>query len=240
MGFLLSGQLFDQKGRILIHRNSSLFPAPGRGFAIARAEQLRMNLQEPHFLSYSPQCLYCDKPSFMTNPLNDSELEYLLRFIGYGTLDADVWFLGMEEAGGGEENIRTRLNFRPVEDNAEAHKMLGVTHLHWGKRKIQRAWRGMCYIMLRLEDQEPTRENTRTYQAEKLGRFGGNTLLTELMPIPKPKVKRWDYEELIPQFASREEYYRVVKPRRIRNLRALLTEHRPKVVVCYGKAFWGD
>ncbi len=35
-------------------------------------------------------------------------------------------------------------------------------------------------------------------------------------------------------------HYRVVKPRRIRYLRALFTEHRPKVVVCYGKAFWGD
>jgi hypothetical protein len=176
----------------------------------------------------------------MTKPLTDSELDHLLNFIGYGTLDADVWFLGMEEAGGGEANIHTRLNFRPVEDNAEAHKMLGATHLHWGRREIQRTWRGMCYIMLRLEGHEPTRENIRTYQAEKLGRFGGNTLLTELMPIPKPKVKRWDYEELIPQFASREEYYRVVKPKRIEYLRALLKENGPKVVVCYGKAFWSD
>ena len=176
----------------------------------------------------------------MTAPLTDAELDYLLHFIGYGRLDADVWFLGMEEAGGGDENIRTRLRFRPVEDNAEAHKLLGVTHLHWGRRKIQRTWRGMCYIMLRLDGREPTRENIRSYQAEKLGRFGGNTLLTELMPLPKPKVKRWDYEELIPQFASREEYYRVVKPRRIGYLRALITEHRPRVVVCYGKAFWSD
>jgi len=95
----------------------------------------------------------------------------------------------MEEAGGGEANIGTRLRFRPVEDNAEAHRMLGVSQLHWGRRKIQRTWRGMCYIMLRLKRQESTREKIRTYQADKLGRFGGNTLLTELLPIPKPKVK---------------------------------------------------
>lgn len=62
----------------------------------------------------------------MTSPLADVELDHLLNFIGYGTLDADVWFLGMEGAGGGEDNLRTRLKFRPVEDNAEAHKMLGV------------------------------------------------------------------------------------------------------------------
>lgn len=176
----------------------------------------------------------------MAKPLTDSELNHLLNFIGYGRLDADIWFMGMEEAGGGKANIRTRLKFRPVEDNAEAHQMLGVTHLHWGRRKIQRTWRGMCYIMLRLEGQEPTRENIRTYQAEKLGCFGGNTLLTELMPIPKPKFKRWDYEELVPQFASREEYYRIVKPRRIAYLRSLLAENSPRAVICYGKSFWSD
>lgn len=176
----------------------------------------------------------------VTIPLTDAQLDHLLNFIGYGTLDASIWFLGMEEAGGGEANIRTRLRFRPVEDNAQAHKMLGVTNLHWGKRKIQRTWRGMCAIMLRLGGQEPTRENIRTYQAEKLGRFDGNTLLTELMPIPKPKVSRWDYQELMPQFASREEYYQLVKPRRIAYLGALVRQHGPEVVICYGKAFWGD
>jgi len=75
---------------------------------------------------------------------------------------------GYEEAGGGQANISTQLKFQPVMDNAEAHKMLGVTHLHWGKHKIQRTWRGICYIMLRLEGQEPTRENIRRYQAEIL------------------------------------------------------------------------
>lgn len=61
----------------------------------------------------------------MIKPLTDTELEHLLNFIGYGTLDANVWFPDMEEASGGESNILTRLKFRPVEDNAEAHKMLG-------------------------------------------------------------------------------------------------------------------
>ena len=60
------------------------------------------------------------------------------------------------------------------------------------------------------------------------------------MPIPKPKVHRWGYEELIPQFASREYYYRVVKPRRIELLRGLIEEHEPGVIIGYGKAFWRD
>jgi len=40
----------------------------------------------------------------MTKPLTDTELDYLLNFIGNGTLGADVWFLGIEEAGGGDDN----------------------------------------------------------------------------------------------------------------------------------------
>ncbi|GJM42552.1 MAG: hypothetical protein DHS20C20_28340 [Ardenticatenaceae bacterium] len=176
----------------------------------------------------------------MTQALTDSELAHLLDFVGYGSLNSDVWFLGMEEAGGGEANIRTRLKFRTVEDNADAHKLLGITKLHWGKRVIQRTWRGMCYIMLRLENKEPSRENIRIYQAEQLGRKQGNTLLTELMPIPKPKISRWGYENLMPQFVSREDYYQKVKPQRVAYLRQLLQEHRPPVVIGYGKTFWAS
>ena len=62
--------------------------------------------------------------------LNDSELEHLLDFVGYGRLDAPVWFLGMEEAGGGEDNLRARLKFGTVEDCAEAHRLLGITKHH--------------------------------------------------------------------------------------------------------------
>jgi hypothetical protein len=170
--------------------------------------------------------------------LQNEELEHLLDFVGYGRLDAPVWFLGMEEAGGGEQNIRARLKFRTVEDCAEAHRTLGITHRHWGKRVIQRTWRGMCYIMLRLENKPVDTESIRQYQAESLGRYGGQTLLVELMPIPKHDIGAWGYEELIPQFKSREDYYQQVKPRRLAYLQTLLHEHRPRVVIGYGKSYW--
>lgn len=178
----------------------------------------------------------------MNTALTNTELEHLLNFIGYGRLNADVWFLGMEEAGGGEANIRARLKFRQVEDCAEAHRILRMTKFHTGKRIIQSTWRGMCYIMLRLEGKPIDRESIRNYQADYLGRFHGNTLLCELLPIPKPRVNAWGYETLIPQFKSAEEYYRVIKPRRVRYLRELIQKHRPKIVVGYGqgsaKSYW--
>ena len=147
--------------------------------------------------------------------------------MGYGTLEADVWFIGMEEAGGGEENIRARLNFRQVEDCAEAHNLLGITKHHWGRKVIQRTWRGMCYIMLLLDGKEPNTELIRNYQANYLGRFQGNTLLCELMPNLKPRISDWGYENLISQYPSREKYYQDVKHRRSDYLRALINENHP-------------
>ena len=176
----------------------------------------------------------------MNKALTDTELDHLLNFIGYGKLSASVWFLDMEEGGGGEANIRARLKFRLVEDCAEVHKLLGIPKFHTGHKVIQKTWRGMCYIMLRLEGKPVDRDSIRNYQAEYLGRFQGNSLLCELMPIPKPRINTWDYEMLIPQFKSAEAYYQLVKPRRVNYLHGLIQEHRPKVVIGYGKKYWQD
>jgi hypothetical protein len=37
----------------------------------------------------------------VTTPLADAEPDHLLNFIGYGRLDADIWFMGVKGAGGG-------------------------------------------------------------------------------------------------------------------------------------------
>ncbi|MCK9622945.1 MAG: hypothetical protein M0R47_20715 [Methylobacter sp.] len=180
------------------------------------------------------------------NSITDVELKHLLRFVGYGRLDAKVWFIGMEEGGNErniEDNIRSRLKFSHVEDCAEAHTIfLKESKFHTGKRVIQRTWRGMCYIMLSLEGGDTKPESIRNYQAERLGhsRSSGQTLLCELMPLPNPSMKKWCYGELIRRFQTRDEYYKTVKPFRIRLLRKLLRMYLPKVVICYGKGYWAD
>ncbi|MCG6156742.1 hypothetical protein [Rubinisphaera margarita] len=176
----------------------------------------------------------------MPRPITEAHLNHLLNFIGYGSLSASIWFLGMEEGGGGEANLRVRLQFEPVEDLERAHRLLGVTKFHAGRPVIQRTWRAMSYLMLRLQNRPADREAIRAYQAQELGRFEGDSLLVELMPIPKPRIGRWDYEELLPQFASREDYYRTVKPDRVQLLRELMEQHEPRLVVGYGKQFWPD
>jgi len=174
----------------------------------------------------------------MKKSVNKKELDVLLNFIGYGSLKAEIWFIGMEEAGGGENNISARLNFEPIMDCSEAHKLLGIFNLHFEKVIIQKTWRGMCYVMLCLNNEQPTRENIRNYQSRELGKRDGRTLLTELMPIPKPKINSWNYDELIPQYNSSKEYYEKVMPYRINYLKGIIEQNTPKVIIAYGKKYW--
>lgn len=177
----------------------------------------------------------------MSTAFNNTEAEHLLAFIGYGNLHASTWFLGMEEAGGGEVNLRARLKFDQIEDLRNAHLQLGIHRFHDGPRPtIQRTWRGLAYIMLRLHGQDPTRDAIREYQSRELGRSGGETLLLELMPIPKPTLNSWPYTDLLPQFKSREEYYRQIMPQRIELLRRLIRQHPPRILVAYGKRYWNE
>ena len=94
--------------------------------------------------------------------------------------------------------------------------------------------------MLKLNDQPADSESIRRYQAESLGRFAGQTLLAELMPIPKPSIGAWVYESLIPQFRSREDYYQQIKPRRLAMLHGLLRGHRPRQAAHHRQAHFAS
>ena len=41
----------------------------------------------------------------------NSEIDHLLNFVGYGDKNADTWFLGMEEGGGGTGGGGTYMDY---------------------------------------------------------------------------------------------------------------------------------
>jgi len=172
--------------------------------------------------------------------LTEKQLEHLLEFIGYGRLNADIWFLGMEENGGSEHNIGARLKFEQVEDLANAQHLLGITKYHSSEKVIHGLWGCMSEIMLRLEDKKTDDESIRNYQSGFLGRNHGATLLCTLMPIPKLETEEWGYETLLPQFASRQACYEALKADRMSFFRDLVDEYRPKIVIGYGRETWAE
>jgi hypothetical protein len=176
----------------------------------------------------------------LNKALTDNELDHLLNFIGYGRLDADIWFLGPEETGGDERKIRDRLNFQQVEDSDQAQKTLGASLHQFGEENLLGAWRGMCEIMLTLEGRQPSSENIRSYRAENLGRAQGSTLLCELLPIPMPIGSLWGYDTLLPQYPSRQAYNAAVKPLRFEFFRQLIKQNPPKIIVAYDQSAWPD
>lgn len=157
--------------------------------------------------------------------LSEREVKRLLSFVGYGDPRGRFWFVGMEEAGGGTlDELRVRAEkFHPVDDLARVH---GLVEYWMDMGKLIPTWSAMSRLALCLGD-EPRwqdREVVRAYQRERLGRIGGETFLTEVLPLPSPSTGVWPYEALFP---TREAYATAVLPERLRQLRELFVEHRP-------------
>ncbi len=163
------------------------------------------------------------------------------RFVGYGRIDAPVIFIGMEEGlskeDSLEEDLRVRSRFERVMDLKDAHNGIAGTERLFdpARTKCQRTWRPMCDLMLRRSGEIPTLEKRNLYQAMKLGRANGETLLCELLPYPSRSASTWTYSA---RFNSREAYRDVMLPRRIRLLQDAIREAKREAIVCYGKSDW--
>jgi len=164
-------------------------------------------------------------------------------FIGYGNADARVVFLGMEEGlrrdADLEADLRARSKYEPYMDLLRAQTDLDGPSAYFGEAPItQKTWRPMCHLMLRMAGvSKPSREERLRYQADKLGRHGGDTLLAELLPYPHSDSGQWLYGKF-GRFKSREAYAETVIPRRQVILRELFRAHAPDFIVAYGKENW--
>ncbi|HTA39237.1 MAG TPA: hypothetical protein VK760_09185 [Candidatus Acidoferrales bacterium] len=168
------------------------------------------------------------------------------NFIGYGNPKAAVVFIGLEEGLDSEESLEKELQLRstfaPVVDVEQAfegapwqRKLFDPEHT-----VSQRTWRPMCDLMLRRGgDPAPTLAQRNHYQATRLGRTGGDTLLAELLPYPNVSVASWPYEKY-GRFKSREDYADALIGSRIKLLRDAIAHPVRQLVVCYGKGQWDN
>lgn len=168
--------------------------------------------------------------------ISGEDTDRLLQFLGYGNPSGPFWFVGMEEAGNlSKDEVLTRAReFHPIDDLARVHSLPG----YWmDTTKLIPTWSAMCRLVLRISCNPAwqDREAVRAYQSEKLGRIGGATFLTELLPLPCPSTASWPYSTVFP---TRETYAASIIPSRILRLRAVFKESQPQYVFCYGKTYW--
>jgi hypothetical protein len=171
---------------------------------------------------------------------------FIATFYGYGNWSAPVWFVGMEEGGGGTaEEIARRIaawhqrGESELEDLVEYHEAIGVIRHFGAQPALQSTWSKLIRILFAMHGQTPTNDDLRRVQADRFGRRSGDTALLELLPLPSPGTNRWPYAQLttIPYLSTRDAYVAHVRPARVRRLRERLAAHRPRFVIFYGAAY---
>lgn len=176
--------------------------------------------------------------------------QFAAKFFGYGTFDAPVWFVGMEEGGGNDiEQVAKRLavwkerGCLDLEDLEQYHRDFGVSKF-WKQKNppTQPTWNKLIRLLLAAKSNTASDISltaVKEYQREQLGKVGGTTCLLELLPLPSPSKKDWWYREWSehPQLRSRKAYEDWLIADRIHSIRSRIHEHQPAAVIFYGSEY---
>lgn len=171
--------------------------------------------------------------------------DFMKCFFGYGSWDARLWFIGMEEGGGDSlEELVRRLKAwdrsNELMDIKAFHNEINVGGKDWfGEHPpIQSTWGKLIRLALAAAGRDTDAEAVRRYQRDELGRRGGPVALIELLPLPSPSVNHWLYAEAaIPSIATRAGYRNEMLPRRMDAIVDRIAKHKPSAVIFYGMAY---
>jgi hypothetical protein len=178
--------------------------------------------------------------------------EYASGFLGYGNPQADLWFVGMEEAGawsaaeiGERIGAWADLGRQPIIDCAEFHRRVRDAKRrplsYWFEpgAPLQPTWRRLIRLMLARDGRATDRESVRHAQIHDWGRPSSGACFIELFPLPAPKTGEWPYAAWTraAHLQTRTAYRASYLSERIGTLRALIARHTPRVVVLYGSGY---
>lgn len=178
--------------------------------------------------------------------------ERIKNFWGYGNLNSEVWFIGMEEVLESDATLAQLAEcFRVANGKQTTDMRRGMEkvygHSRWfnANASVQPTWKYPIALYLYLKSGlVPTKEEICDYQALKLGDSEVNeTMTVELMPLPSNKAheQTWLYGALgIPGLSTRSEYLLTYKPERVRKLRELFQTHQPKLAIFYSLTYLPD
>jgi hypothetical protein len=172
--------------------------------------------------------------------MNKDMLAMARRNYGYGRWEAPYWFIGPEQGMGPHEKGLDRrlkawqdLGSRELNDCRAFHCRIHEIRWHCKKPKVQlkRTWRPLMLSMMTfLPNGKADNESLRIYQRDRWGALDeelGETCVIELSGLAAPNAKEAKDTTLF--LSERIEYMR----NKIRN-------HRPKLVVMYGREQWNS
>lgn len=168
---------------------------------------------------------------------------YLTSFFGYGRWTAPIWFVGIEEAGGRTEcEVERRLSLwnhrgsKELEDAPVFYPESGNNRWHGDEAELQTTWKQLIRLLLLSRNERDDKATMLAYQREQLGALAGDTCLAELLPLPSPDTKTWNYRDWsdLPHLISRQKYLTAMLRPRTDALQKKCAAIRPKVVIFYG------
>ena len=179
----------------------------------------------------------------MTTTANE-RFRILNEFIGSGTLPAPIWFIGIEEAGGWNED---------PEKDRESYDNYTRRWFPAERGKIEKEAEGRGYtkiydIMSKLvaaitNPGHPNFPGWKEYRNKKLIQADGITFHANLFPLGKKSVGEWPdhYKNLFGLGKEdRSEYERMVTNDRFPRLRSAWEDAAPVITVCFGFSNWRD
>lgn len=155
-------------------------------------------------------------------------LAKLVEFIGYGPSRPEVVFLGIEEAGGGDENIATRAtSFRAIEDLFQAHELLKheaqCPSPYDSQGNPVEQWNTASVFALALADADTSLWPS--FWRNHLGRTNFETFLMECYPVPRKGMAH-----RMPGYDPK----RLWREQRSQILKDFISTSRPRFIVAYG------
>lgn len=151
---------------------------------------------------------------------------------GYGSWHAPYWFIGPEQGMGPHENgdIKSRIHCwrqhgsLELNDCRDFHRCIREVRWHFKEPrvKLQGTWRPLLLLLMTFLGRPADKESLRSYQRDRWGALDGETCVIELSGLAAPNMM--EAQDTTPFLRQR-----------IEAIRNRIRDHRPKLVVMYGK-----
>ncbi len=158
-----------------------------------------------------------------------NETQMAERCFGFGSWEAQYWFIGPEQGKGPNEpesNARRveawiQLGRQELNDCFEFHQLIGENRWHGDKPLLERTWRPLILLLMTFLNRPADNDSLRRYQKDMWGRTHGETCVIDLSGIAAKSSR---------VAVDRERF----KEKRVKLIIDKMRTHRPKLVVLYG------